>query len=334
VIKENDQIIVATTRKNLTNIVAKYSGFLDSILTQMPKGKGKNTDSGDARNFTLAEIMVAPASAMAGRNLEQIGFHYQSGCFVLGVQRRSRMIRGAATEIPLEAGDVLLIIGRRDDVLRLRNSRNVVLLEWSASSLPLKTYPQRCMWIFFAVVALAASRILPIAIAATAGAALMIAVGCLNVRQAARAIDRRVMLLVGASLAMGIALERSGGAAYLAREMINLLADASTPVVLSGFFFLVAAFTNVLSNNAAAILFTPIAIKLANQLGTDPRVFAIAVILAANCSFATPMSYQTNLLIMGPGHYRFTDFMRLGIPLTLILWIVFSIFAPYYYGLH
>ena len=103
-------------------------------------------------------------------------------------------------------------------------------------------------------------------------------------------------------------------------------------VVLSVFFLLTAILTNVLSNNATAVLFVPIAVSTASQLGIDPMVFVYAVIFAANCSFATPMGYQTNLLVMGPGHYRFSDFMRAGAPLVIILWLAFSLFAPWYYG--
>ena len=109
--------------------------------------------------------------------------------------------------------------------------------------------------------------------------------------------------------------------------------DAGVPVILSAFFFAIAVTTNVLTNNATAVLFTPIAISTATQLGVDPMIFVYAVIFAANCSFATPMGYQTNLLVMGPGHYEFRDFVRAGTPLVILLWLSYSFFAPWYYGL-
>jgi di/tricarboxylate transporter len=108
---------------------------------------------------------------------------------------------------------------------------------------------------------------------------------------------------------------------------------AGPTIILSAFFLLVAVFTNILSNNATAVLFTPIGISIARELGVDPMIFVFAVIFAANCSFATPMGYQTNLLVMGPGHYKFADFFKAGAPLVLLLWIIFSLFAPFYYGL-
>jgi len=237
-------------------------------------------------------------------------------------------------EIRLQAGDVLLVIGKRADVLGLRANPDVLLLEWSASELPTHGHVGRAALVFAAVVGFAALEIVPIAITALAGAALMIASGCLNVRQAARAIDRRIVLIIAAALAMGAALEATGGAGYLAHTLIAAFKGASTPIILSVFFALVAALTNVLSNNATAVLFTPIAINLAGELGVDPMVFVFAVIFAANCSFATPMGYQTNLLVMGPGHYKFSDFLRAGTPLIVVIWLTFSLFAPWYYNLH
>jgi di/tricarboxylate transporter len=132
---------------------------------------------------------------------------------------------------------------------------------------------------------------------------------------------------------MGTALQATGGAAYLAESLIHIFEGSSVAIPLSAFFLLIAILTNMLSNNATAVLFTPIAINMANKLGVDPIVFVTAVIFAANCSFATPMGYQTNLLVMGPGNYKFKDFMRVGVPLILILWLSYSLFAPWYYGL-
>jgi di/tricarboxylate transporter len=156
---------------------------------------------------------------------------------------------------------------------------------------------------------------------------------CLNVRQAGRAIDRRVFTIVGAALALGTAMQGTGGAAWLAHAVIDSMRDAPVWMLLSGFFLLVALLTNVLSNNATAVLFTPIAVSLANELGLEPMPFLLAVIFGANCSFATPMSYQTNLLVMAPGHYQFKDFLRVGTPLIFIIWITFTLFVPWYYGL-
>jgi di/tricarboxylate transporter len=183
------------------------------------------------------------------------------------------------------------------------------------------------------VVGLAAFDVLPIVMSALLGATAMVLSGCLNVRQAARAVDRRIFLLVGAALAMGTALEHTGGAAYLAKLLAIALDGQPPAIVLSAFFLLVALMTNVLSNNATAVLFTPIGANLAAHIGVDPFVFLTAVIFGSNCSYATPMGYQTNLLVMGPGHYKFADYVRCGGPLMILVWLTYSLYAPWYFGL-
>jgi di/tricarboxylate transporter len=209
----------------------------------------------------------------------------------------------------------------------------VVLLEWSTRTLPRPFHARRAAAIFLGVIAVAATGLVPIMVSSFIGAALMIASGALNLRQAARAIDRKIVLLVAAALALGNALQLTGGAEFVADQLLAATRGAPAPVILSLFFLIVAVFTNVLSNNACAVLFTPIGIGMAQNLGVEPHIFAIAVVMAANCSFASPVGYQTNLLVMGPGHYRFVDFLRAGTPLIIILWLAFSLFAPWYYDI-
>ena len=278
-------------------------------------------------------MVVAPASRLMGRTLPQSGFYTDTGCLVMGIQRRSRMPRMAMNDIRLEAGDVLLVAGSEEAIARLRGNRDVLLLDWSMAEVPRKRYAPRALVIFALVVALAASGLVPIVTTAVAGTFAMIVSGCLNIRQAMRAIDSRIFMLVGASLAAAVALEGTGGANAIATGLVHLLAGASPTVMLSALFFIVMILTNFLSNNAAAVLFTPIAINLANQIGASPEAFVVCLIIAANSSFATPIGYQTNLIVMGPGHYKFNDFVRAGTPLALILWLTFSLVAPWYYGL-
>lgn len=333
VLQAGDAVVVAATRKALTEALASNPRLLEGVIEETSNSNGNDHDLKRAGDRILAEVIVAPASRMDGRTLDQTGFQETSGCAVLGIQRRSRMLRASMNEIRLEAGDVLLLLGKQRNVTSLRNNRDVILLEWSATDLPERRHALIAVGIFITVVALAAANIMPIAITSLIGVAAMIMTGCLNVRQAARAVDRRIFLLVGAALAMGTAMEHTGGAAYLAGMLANILNGHSPAVILSAFFLLVAIVTNVLSNNATAVLFTPIAANLARQVGIDPAIFVTAVIFAANCSFATPMGYQTNLLVMGPGHYKFADYTRTGLPLMLIVWLTYSLYAPWYYGL-
>ncbi len=330
-----DVVIVAATRQTLTEALKSGSRIFEGMLEERFSAGLEVTD-GPAKpggELILAETVVAPGSRMIGQTIEQIAFRHQTGCIVLGIQRRSRMIRTLLNDIRLEAGDVLLILGKGPQVQDLRHNRDVLLLEWSATELPDPKLARRALAIFGVMVAFVLTGLVPIEIAAVGAAAAIIAAGVLNVRQAARAIDRRIFLMVGAMLGVAAALEATGGARAIAETSVAMFSGYGVPVILSAFFFAIAVTTNVLTNNATAVLFTPIAISTATQLGVDPLIFVYAVIFAANCSFATPMGYQTNLLVMGPGHYEFRDFVRAGAPLVILLWLAYSFFAPWYYGL-
>lgn len=327
-LQPGDTLIVAATRSALTRALSTGAAGL-------PTAEGEAGEDERARepNFTLAEAVVAPGSRYAARTITGAGIRANDGVMVLGLQRKSHMQRTSLSQIRLEPGDTILVGGRPEDVSRLRSSRDLLLLEWSAETVPMRRHAPRALAIFAAVVILAATELLPIVVAALVGAFAMIATGCINVRQAGRAFDSRIFMLVGAALAAAAALENTGGAAYLAHSTAGALAGHSTAVILSAFFLVVAVLTNVLSNNATAVLFTPIALGIAQEIGADPVPFVMAVIFAANCSFATPVGYQTNLLVMAPGHYRFADFISAGAPLVILIWLTYSLAALWYYGL-
>jgi di/tricarboxylate transporter len=324
-----DTLVVAATRKALTALL--------KLHPEPAGGEAQPTSATGAtrqpRNLVMAEAAVAPNSRLEGHFLQHINFKAQTGCTIIGLQRHRRMLRGRLDTIRLEAGDVLLILGPQDRVLELRSDRDLLVLEGSVTRVPHFAAATPAIAIFALTVLAAASGLVPIVIAALCGAGAIIVSGCLNVRQATRALDRQIILLVAASLAMAQALEATGGASFLAFHLVQALADQSAAVILSAMFLLVALLTNVLSNNATALLFTPIAISTAGEIGTSPIPFIHAVIFAANCPFATPIGYQTNLLVMNPGNYRFMDFVRTGTPLLIILWLTFTILAPWYYGI-
>lgn len=338
-----DMAVLAVTRRALTGLLARHRGALHPSVAPEASRRGGAEEDEDAEDGSeeswqgdeqiLAEVMIPPASRMVGLTLEQFGFRRRAGCIVLGVQRRSRMFRQRLTDIRLEAGDGLLIQGPPERVAALRENSDAMLVERTQQALPRYRHARRAALIFAAVVAASATATAPIVVAAVAGAAAMLACGCLDIRQAARALDRTVILMVASTLALGAALFETGGAVWLAERFTAAFAGAGPGWLLSALFLAIALATNLLSNNASAVLFAPVAAALAQGLGLDPAPFLHTVILAANCSFATPMGYQTNLLVMAPGHYRFADYARAGAPLTLLLWAVFTAFAPWYYGL-
>lgn len=325
-----DVLVVAATRKALSDAMMRDRG----LIVEMDSDPSAETDRRPATQRVVAEVMIAPASRMIGLNLEMIGFRRLFSCIVVGIQRRSRMIRAKLTEIRLEAGDVLLIQGHRHDVRALRGNQDLVLMEWSQTELPTPHLARRVGLIFLVMLALISAEVVPTVVAALGAAVATMLVRALNVRQAARAIDRRIIVLIVTSIALSMALEATRGSEYLAATMIATVGvNAAPAVLLSGFFFMVMVMTNFLSNNATALLFTPIGIGLAQSLGVDPLLFLMASIFASDSSFATPIGYQTNVLVMGPGHYRFIDYLRAGLPLNILLWIVFTVVASLAYGL-
>ena len=165
------------------------------------------------------------------------------------------------------------------------------------------------------------------------GLGLMIATGCLSWRDAANALSIPVVMIIVTSLALGKALMGTGMADYLAWSFVGAASGLPTAYVLSAFLLLMTLLTNVVSNNAAAVIGTPIAILIATRLGVSPEPFVLAVLFGANMSFATPYGYQTNLLILSAGGYKFSDFLRVGIPLTIIMWVGFSLALPFLYDL-
>lgn len=324
-----DLVIVAATRQALTDLLSEKPAMLEDVWQA---GVPETDDSGESQ-LGLVEAVIAPGSRMAGRTVEMLGFRRLTRAVTLGIQRRSRMIRTKLGEIRLEAGDTLLLCGPITAFRDLRTSRDLILLEWSQSEFPTTTRAQVARLITVGMVIAAATGLASITLASIVAATLMILLQCLNHRQAARSLDLRIYLVIAAALAMGAALESTGAANMLAELVVLLASPYGTLAVLSAIFLAVAILTNILSNAATAVLFTPIAISAAEQTGSDPFPFLLAVIYAANCAFATPIAYQTNMLVMGPGHYKFGDFLRFGGPLVIIMWAAFTMIAPWRFDL-
>lgn len=338
-IQANDVIIVAATRNNLIDIMGKYPGFIlvsdrDEKADMIKLNDTENvSDDHHADTRVLSEIMIAPGSRLIDQELNDIEVYRRFGFLVLGIQRRARMVRRRIGKIRLENSDTLLILGSPHTIDSLQSNQDFVVLAGTTNDMPTRKKAPIALSIFVATVGCAAMGWVSIPAAAFAGAVAMIFTRCLNIRQAVRAIDRKIYLLIGTVLGLGYALQVTGGASKIAESMLSFDL-ANDPFMAAAILFIfVAVLTNVLTNNACAILFTPIAVSLAHATGVDPKIFALGVLFAANCSFATPIGYQTNLLVMGPGHYRFIDFFKAGIPLVLIIWVTYCILLKTYFGL-
>lgn len=267
----------------------------------------------------LYEAVVGGRSVLAGRTLKEAGFRARYGGAVLAVHRADGDLRGKLGTIPLEVGDVLLVLAAPDFATRWRDHGDFSLVASVAEPPP----PRRAragvaVAAFAGMLVLAAAGVTSLLLAAAIASAVMVAGGVISLHEGRRAIDVNVVLTIALSISLGAAVERSGLAAELSTRLVDLggsLGEAGLILVL---IVATQLLTEVLSNSGAAALMVPVALGAAAGVGGDPRDFAIAVLVGASCSFLTPIGYQTNLMVFGLGGYRFSDFTRVGLPLTVV----------------
>lgn len=333
ILQAGDRLRVKDTPENLKIFEAAIGATLfdtaDEVAvlnSEMPRRESEQQ---------LAEIVITGHSPLHHRALNDVSFDSSFGLVPLAVHRarvpgeREAVDPGA---VRLRAGDVVLVQGTRRAVDALKSGGKMLVVD-GTTELPKTRRTKRALLVLTLVIGATATGLLPISISAFIGVGLMVAFGCLAWRDVGRSLPVAVIMLIVASLAMGKALVATGMAQYLAAGFVSAAGGLPTPAIISAFILIMAVLTNIVSNNAAAVIGTPIAIAAAQQLGVDPLPFVLAVLFGANMSFATPFGYQTNLLILSTGGYRFADFLRAGIPLILILWIGFSIVLPLLYPL-
>lgn len=332
-LQPGDRLFVKDSPENLKH----YEQILGATLYNISDNEHPvNEDTPlTAEGQQLAEVVVTRGSPLHLRSLAAARFSSSYGLLPLALHRArapSSQVTGDLNVIRLRAGDVLLVQGSSEAINNLRDSGTMLVLD-GTTTLPHTHRAKRALAVMGFVVLAAALGILPIAVSAVVGLGLMIATGCLNWRDAASALSIPVVMIIVTSLALGKALMGTGMADYLAVSFVGATSAMPTPLILSAFLLLMAVMTNLVSNNAAAVIGTPIAIGIAQQLGVSPEPFILAVLFGANMSFATPYGYQTNLLILSAGGYKFSDFLRVGIPLTFIMWVGFSLILPLLYDL-
>lgn len=287
----------------------------------------------EAKDQQLAEVVVTQGSSLEGATLAQSRFVNHYRLRTLALHRpgwQPRLLRRDINEVRLQVGDIVLIQGSREQIERLKREARVLVLDATAE-LPHTEKAPLALAIMAGIVLPAALGWVPIVYSALAGILLMVVTGCLGWRDASHALSSQVILIVVASLALGRALLETGGADWLASEFVTATQGIPPAAMLSGLMLLMSVFTNIVSNNAAALIGTPIAIGIARQLGLPEEPFVLAVLFGANMSYATPIAYKTNLLVMSAGGYTFGDFLKVGIPLTLIMWAMFSWLLPLLY---
>jgi di/tricarboxylate transporter len=283
----------------------------------------------------MAEVVVTRGSPLHLQSLEGVRFGANYGLMALAIHRGripNPQVTGDLSTIRLRAGDVLLVQGTSEAIETLKASGTMLVLD-GAKDLPQKHKAKRALTVMGTVILVAALGLMPISVSAIIGVGFLLVLECLTWQDVAKSLSTRVIMIIVASLALGKALMITNMASYLAGSFVAVSAGLPIPLILSLFMLIMSVMTNIVSNNAAAVIGTPIAISIATQLNVDPEPFVLAVLFGANMSYATPFGYQTNLLILSAGGYKFSDFLRVGIPLTIIMWLGFSMVLPTLYGL-
>ena len=294
------------------------------------KWRDKDLESTDTR---LVEAVVGPSSPLAGKSLAESHLRETYGAAVLAIRHHGALTHGEVQNIKLMPGDTLLMDVPNDQIEHLTQQRVFLLV--SRAGIPRFNWPKatKALVIVVSVLVIAATGLLSIVAAAATGALMMVLSGCISTEEAYGAIEWNVLFLLAGMLALGAATEKTGASTMLAGGMIDGLGGFGPIVLLAAFFGITMLLTEVMSNNATVALLLPIAITTAHAIDADPRAFMFAVVFAASSSFMTPVGYQTNTMIYGPGQYRFVDFLRVGAPLNLIFWVLGTLLIPWFWPL-
>lgn len=285
-----------------------------------------------AAELGIVEVILLNRSPLLGRTLKGIGFREHYGLQVLGISRHGSLIDRKISQVSLRIGDVLLIQGSKSNIAALEADKSFRIIQTLDEQQPNRKRALTSVIIFVGVMALATVKVLPLSVAVILGAVLCFATKCITPDEAYRELEWKAVILIGAMLALGTAMESTGAASFLATQLMNLAGDDPLPL-LATFFILTVLLTQPMSNQAAAVVILPIAIQTAMQLGYNPRTFAVMVALAASCSYLTPLE-PSCLMVYGPGEYRFRDFLKVGSVLTLIIGALALWLVPRFWPVH
>ena len=292
-----------------------------------------------AHEGSLVEGVIVPTSDVVGRTLREINFRQRFRMVVLAIHRHGKNLREQIETAVLESGDVLLMMGTDQAVQALRAGDDIVLFD--QPPLPARAQNKKlpiALAVVAAVITCASFNWIPIELAALGGAVVLCLTGCIKPKDAYESIEWNIIFLIFGMLAMGLAMEHTGAAAFVAQKIVLgvkffVPAHYKAIVMLAAVYLITAFLTEILSNNAVAALMTPIAMGVAVELGVNPRAFVIAVMFAASAAFSTPIGYQTNTYVYGIGGYKFGDFVKIGLPLNLLCFVTAMVVVPHIWPL-
>ncbi len=286
------------------------------------------------RRRLLIEAMVAPGARLAGQSVEEIDFQWNFKASVLAVQRRSRIVREQLKNARLEVGDILMLLIDEPALPHLRRESGLVVLSERGDTRQSRRKAPLAIAILVAVIAVAGLGLLPIVVSALVGCAAMALTGCFSFEDVYEAMDWKIIILLGAILPLGIALDKTGLAQHIVDGGMQLVGQHGPLAVLLMVYLLTALLTEMMGHNPSVVLMVPIAISMAHALHANPVPFVITVAFAAATSFATPVGYPTNTMVYGAGGYKFTDFMKVGIPLIALFCALSMLLIPHFWPLN
>lgn len=307
---------------------------MTELLSLQSNKSLRRVDQISAVQTSTVEVLVSPGCRMIGRSLGDLRLRRRYGVYTLALHRRDQNIKGALDDVVIRIGDTLLLEGAAEDIARLAADMDVLEVNAPSERAFRRSHSPIAIVALLGLVGLAAFQVAPILLLAIVAVAVVLVTRCIDAEEAFGFVDGRLLVLIFAMLAVGTALEHSGAVALIAAGLAPHLAILPGFLIVWALYFLTSVLTEMVSNNAVAVVITPLAIGIAAQLGMDPRPLVVAVMVAASASFATPIGYQTNMLVYGPGGYKFTDFLRVGIPLNLSIGVLASLCIPWFWPLY
>ncbi|MFP4382178.1 MAG: SLC13 family permease [Candidatus Sumerlaeia bacterium] len=321
-LKPEDSLIIEGTSRDIAQFLTQSRASLSTVIEDSQRVPMRSME------LSMGEAVILPKSPFSGRTVSDLGLNRQYGVKVLAVQRRGRHHRYKIRNMYLQTGDVLLLQGTDEGFNNLRQTEAVMIMEGLEKAIFYHGRAFRAISIMVVVIAMAALTDFPIAILALFGAVLMILTKCLRMDEAFRSLDPSVLLLLAGTIPLGQAMSETGFASLLVEKTMHILGGEYPLLKLAIIYAMTNILSQVLSNNATAVLMTPIAMSIATSMNVDMKPFLIAVAFGASASFMSPIGYQTNTIVMGPGGYSFRDYLRIGVPLTILTLILATFLIP------
>ncbi|MDQ3633352.1 MAG: SLC13 family permease [Acidobacteriota bacterium] len=288
-------------------------------------------ESVTSEDYKLVEAVVAPHATFDGESLQEINFREKYGTTVLAIRQHGKLLREKISDTKLRGGDTLLIEANKDRIASLKLDNDFIIVSETETVKFRRDKVVIAILIVVGVILSASLGFLPIVVSSVVGAILLVLFRCLLLDEVYQAIDWKIIFLLAGVLSLGTALEKTGAAEMVSLTILSSVGSFGPVLLVSGFYLLTSISTEMISNNASAALIAPIAIATAATLEVSPIPFLVAVTFAASASFMTPVGYQTNTMIYGPGQYKFFDFVKVGTPLNIILWITASLLIPVFW---